>query len=339
MANAIFPTPAVNTTPGSAYTVPLAQTIYELAGKTLSSGVYTITTFPTTSQVTVTFANSTQTFSTTTIDGIVVTSLAFEPSNTFVRTDTGTSVLVSLTRTANALSAGGLSGTLDTITTSGTYNQTGKLFVVAIAGGEGGGSGGANGVASWTGDEYGGGNGGTSGAWAVYGPGFVNTAQTITIGTGGNGQAALTGNATGITRGNAGGTTSFGSLAVANNANVNLNKGLGGNVAGQGAVQASSVLYRELGNITTGGGGHGAHAGAQGGSDNQPNGWFGSGAGSGVGSGIGTGGNGANTFSTAPNAATGRAAGGGGGYGRTSRWNGSAGAAGTGGVVYVLRGF
>ena len=338
MAFTLFPVPALSTLSTNGFQVPLANTQYQVSGTTFDAGTYKITTFPTTSQATITFGTSAGVqLITTTIDGTVTVNLGVNATYSTIYINTGTNIIVSIERTADILTGVSISGTLDTITTSGTYNQTGKLFVVAIAGGEGGGSGGANGAGGWTSDEYGGGNGGTSGAWATY-LGYSNTAQTITIGTGGNGQAALTGSPTGITRGNAGGTTSFGSLAVANNANVNLNKGLGGNGGNGGDTSASVTLFKNIGNITTGGGGSGAQSGSSG-SDNTQSAYGARGAGTGLGSGIGTGGNGAPNFNVAANAATGRAAGGGGGYGRTSRYNGSAGAAGTGGVVYVLRGF
>jgi hypothetical protein len=329
MPSSIYPAPTPNFVSASSYTVPAAQTFYSVSGKTFDSGIYTITTFPTTSQVTVTFADTTNTFKVTTVGGTATSSLSFVPTLTTMWTDTGTNVLVTLNRTAAALNAGGLSGTLDTITSSGTYNQTGKLFVVAISGGWGGGRGGSGPALPQTNDEFAGGRGGWGGSWAVYGPAIVNTATTVTVGTGGNGEAASNTSNVGAGYGNAGGTTSFGNFAVANASNTNLNKANGGNPNGAGYIgpgtSASSILYRDISaNGTNGGGGQGAGTA--------------NGASNGLGSGIGTGGNGSSSTNLPGNAGTGYGAGGGGGR-QTARFNGTAGGAGSPGVIYVLRGF
>jgi hypothetical protein len=339
----IYPEPTLSSLTASGFTVPSPTLNYQVSGTTFPTGVYTITTFPTTSQATVSFNNPDgSNFVTTTVSGTVTVNVSFDSTNTYIYTDTGTNIVVTINNTAQSLSGVSLSGTLDTVTTTSTYNQTGKLLVVAIAGGGGGGSGGATTASGWTNDEYGGGNGGRSGTWAIFGPGFVNTSQTVTIGAGGAKQPALTGAPTGTQEGSQGGTTSFGNLAVANNANVNLNVGQGGFTPPQSSntsgPTASVPLYRNISNGTTGGGGFGAQSGS-GGSDNTQGGYGGRGPAAGAGSGIGTGGTGAANFNVAATAPTGFGSGGGGGYGRTSRYNGSAGTDGRPGVVYVLRGF
>ena len=323
------PTASTSSLNASSYTVPLANTKYTLSDKTFLSGVYTITTFPTSSQVQVTFSDTSGNYAeTTTTSGTVTFNVAFDSTLTSVRTDTGTNIVITLERTAESLAGVDISGTLDTITSSGTYNQTGKLFVVAISGGMGGGKGGSGPAYPNTGDEFAGGRGGQGGSWAAYGPAQVNTATTVTIGTGGNGEAGTNSSNTGGSYGSYGGTTSFGNYAVANQQNVSLNRTNGGNPNGDGnfgpGVQTSTVLFKNIGNGTNGGGGAGAGVA--------------NGAGNGGGSGIGTGGAGSSNNTLAGSSGTGYGAGGGGGR-QNGRFNGTSGGAGSPGVIYVLRGF
>jgi len=133
----------------------------------------------------------------TTASGTVSVNLAQAISKIGYYVSSGSNVLVSITLTGQSISSNA-SGTLDTITTTSTYNTTGQLYVVCV-GGAGGGSGSAvyrNGAS--------GGTGGFAGSNF-----FTNTSTPITIGTGGNGGAAAT-------AGNAGGVTNFGNLLSAN---------------------------------------------------------------------------------------------------------------------------
>jgi hypothetical protein len=144
VANLVYPIPSTLTATAKSYTVPNPLYQYKIVNS-FDAGVYTITTSPTTSQATVIFYNSSGTIgSTTTISGTVSYNLSTAASQVYVSTNTGSNVVVTINKTAEALSGGALSGTLDTITTSGTYNQTGTLFVGAFGGGGGGGCGGGN---------------------------------------------------------------------------------------------------------------------------------------------------------------------------------------------------
>lgn len=312
MASTVFPLPVASTGPNAyAATVPASGTKYKLA-QAFSTGAYSITTSPNTSQATVTFYDATTTQTdTTTVSGTVTYNLASAAIGAYVSIDTGTNVVVTITLVANALSTGVPSGTLDTITTTSTYNQTGLLYVLALGGGGGGGN-----PANGQNTAGGGGAAGYGVAKIV----IANAATSVTIGAGGN------------AGGGAGGTTNFGNL-------VSAAGGAGGDGNGGSAVGGASggnytsnagknggttpIFAIPITNGTTGGGGSGGPAGA--------------GVGVGGGSGIGTGGTGAigNGVVTAAN---GYASGGGGGGGNSNTGVTSSGGAGRQGVVYVLRG-
>ena len=346
MPQQIYPEPVASTTPNAkSYTVPAALTKYRVV-QTFTPAIYTITTSPTTSQATIQFYDSSNTIgSTSTISGTITYNLASTANAFYINLDAGSGTIVTLTPVASALSGTTLSGTLDTITTTSTYNQTGQLFVGAFGGGGGGASGGTNQISGYN-AAGGGGGGGGSGFWSsgIY---FVNTSTSISIGASGNGGAK------GLNPGNAGGTTNFGNLVSAaggNGGNVVAGQG-GGGGGGAGAGGSTSSAYNNstpggngapsitvnpelTGNSTTGGGAGGGNSWNSGGNN----------GGTGGGSGIGTGGNGGNwgensNTANAGNAGTGYASGGGGGgASRADVLGGGAGAAGRPGVVYVLRG-
>jgi hypothetical protein len=309
MASSVFPVAVASTGPNSySSTVATANLQYK-AVQSLSAGIYTITTTSTGSQATITFYGSTgASFATaTTSSGTLTYNLASPASGYYIQIDTGSNIIVSLALTGNSVTGTQLSGTLDTITTSGTYNQTGLLYVLACAGGAGGAGGGA---------------GGAGGAGGSIASGFVvaNGPTTVTIGAAGNGGTANT-------VGNSGGQTSFGNLVVAPFAG-----GPGGGAGGNNTRNANGGLGTVVsGSITNGTNAGGTGGGANNTGSNIPGrvGGFGTG---------GTGGDGAQGApgnAQAGGAASGYGAGGGGaGLGNTAQ----AGGAGTAGVIYVLRG-
>lgn len=308
MATTIFPVASSSSGGPSAYsaTIPATTQKYKLV-QAFTPGAYTITTSPTSSQATVNFYTaSSVTSDVVTVNGSVTYLLATSSLGAYVQTSSGSDVVVTFTLVANSLTPGNISGTLDTITTSSTYNQTGQLYVLAFGGGGGG---------SGNGSTYGGAGGGSG-----YQTGkivYANGPTTVTIGAGGNG---------GGYSGNAGGTTNFGNLVSASGGG-GANASWGGGGAGNGCTissppgngdygaTASAIIASVITNGTTGGGG---------GRDGNSNASLAVGAGSG----IGTGGNGGPNG----NSGTGYASGGGG-----CSYSGSAGA-GRQGVVYVLRG-
>lgn len=305
MAISIFPVASSSSVNSYGYTVASAKTTYKTT-QAFSAAVYVITC-PSGVVATVAFFDSSgNVYTATTSSSTVSFNLATDCIGAYISTDSGTDGVVVITLSSLPLSGTSLSGTLDTVTSTSTYNQTGTLYVLAIGGG-GGGGGGVS--------PYGGGGGGASVGTAKLVK--TNTATSITIGAAGNGGVGTdpTGN------GNAGGTTSFGSLVTSaggNGGGRGYNGSAGGGTYGGGrgsrwdgsgvGAESGTAVPLYITNITNGTNGGGG----------------GGGGGSGAGSGIGTGGN-----SSA--AANGYGAGGGGGNG--------AGGAGSPGVVYVLRGF
>jgi hypothetical protein len=282
----------------------------------LDPGIYQVSVSPTSSIGIIQFFNgSTYIGQTTTVSGIINFNLATAANRIMVQSNNVADV-VTISLAANLVVSNTISGTLDTVSTSGTYNQTGLLWVLALGGG-GGGGGGKNGYQAPS-------AGGASGVMSMF-YGDVNTSTSITIGTGGNGSAPNVG-------GLAGTTTSFGTYAVAKGGDGGgLPNGTAGGVAAgtnSGTVVVASVgggatqnhPYRAVKDGTTGGGGN--CSGGQG-------------AVAGGGSGIGTGGTESGRNGTS---ATGFAAGGG-GAGTNNGHNPGTGGNGSGGVVYVLRGF
>ena len=205
MAISVFPQPVSSaSTDGVSFTIPAEATQYKLAA-TFPAGIYTITTSPTTSQVLVEFNIAGVITSATTVSGNIGVNLASECSEVYVSgiLPFTANTLVTLDKTGENISGTAITGTLDTLTTSGTYNQTGRLYVVAVGGGGGGGASG----------NYGGGGGGSGGVASKMV--FTNTATSYTVGTAGNGglKGATKGEAG---PGNAGNATSFGNLLTAN---------------------------------------------------------------------------------------------------------------------------
>lgn len=289
-------------------TVPAINTFYKITTD-ISAGTYTLTTSPTSNQTTYRFytSSSGDFVSHTTSSGTVTFTLSQAYTGAWVSIDSGSNVITTLTLVAANVSPTALSGgTVDTVTSTGTYNTTGLLYVMAVGGG------GAGGAGTNQNNPFTGGGGGGSGGIATAFT-YTNAAQSVTIGA-------------------AGGTTSFGNVVTAG-AGSSGGSGPGGaggpngGAGGSGVTGAngalSSVIASAITSGTTGGGGGGP-------------------GGSGVGSGIGTGGhagNRVNYSANAGNAGTGYGAGGGGGGARAHNGNnGGPGGAGSQGVMYILRG-
>lgn len=340
MSISIFPEPVADggaTDTSFAATIPATQTTYEQVGD-FSAGVYSISIDPTSTNAQLTFTDDTSVIATTTTtSGVVSLQLSSPATAVYITTLAGgtANAIVSITKTAAILTPDDIgNGTLDTINTTGTYNQTGLLSVLAFGGGAAGPKGGIGG-----GGEGAGGAGGASGQ-IVYGFVYNTGATTVTVGA--KGTAAVSNNTNIV----APTLSSFGNLLTAAN-NFFYVSGAGaagaysfqGSPNGGGAGSASRTFPSFNSTSTTGGGGGGA-----GSAGNQS-------GGVGGGSGIGTGGTGAPSAggsatnsnpSTAGTAATGKAAGGGGGAGTGNNHpsaNGRFGGDGSDGVVYILRGF
>ena len=327
MGIAVLPVASSASGPSAkSFTVPAVNKVYSIVAP-FSAGAYSITTSPTSSQVTLKMyaSNINQGYTEyTTTSGTLNAAFPVDYAGAWVDISAGSNVLVTITQTASTLSPAEIDSsfapTLDTITTTGTYNSTGLLYVMAVGGGGGGGG------ATTQGSTTPGGGGGSGGVTPKLV--FTNTAQSVTLGAAGN-AGALTQN------GGSGGSTTFGSLVTANGGTG----GTRGNDGGQGgaapsgggaggnpgAAGTASTAFTAITTGTTGGGGGGN-------------------SGTGAGSGIGTGGNGgfrSSSYATENgNSATGYGAGGGGGGGRANNQNdGRAGGSGSAGVVYVRRGY
>ena len=303
----IFPEPSLSTLNSDAYTVPFATKQYKLI-KNFDAAVYTITTSPTTSQATIQFDTGSQIYTTTTISGSVSYNLPVTATNALVTTSTGTDVVVTIAKVASAISGSEISGTLDTITSTGTYNQMGKLYVITVGGGGGGAGAGSN-----TFDPGGGGGGAGQLQSALL---YVNTSTSITVGSQGN-------------AGNSGGATSFGNLLTSNG-------GESGSGATGGSFGGGSGGQSDRSGISTSSNVNSVKSGTNGGGGGGGNIYTPTGA-SGGGSGIGTGGTGGNSGGSSGGNANGYGAGGGGAG--SGPGNPKSGGSGSPGVVYVLRGF
>jgi len=176
-----------------AATVPTSAKQYKVA-REITSGIYTITC-PSTVNATVSFLTGTTIVEAVTVSGTVRVHLASAATELYFEINTGTNVVVTVTKTAAALTVTEISGTLDTVTTTSTYNQTGKLWVLCVGGG------GAGSFSNAT-TNYQGLPGGQGGA-VVDKMVFVNTSTSITIGAGG------------VPGGANAGTTTFGNLVSA----------------------------------------------------------------------------------------------------------------------------
>jgi hypothetical protein len=340
MANTVFPIASTSSLNAKAATIASPNTYVKLA-QTFSASVWSITC-PSSTNASVTFYDSEGSIITraTTSSGSISVNLASDAAYAIVYTNTGSNVVVTFTQTALPLvsNSASFSGTLDTITSSGTYTPAsgaGPAYVLCFGGG--GGGGGSGYAAS------GGGGGGAGGLWA----GFYTLPSSVsaTIGSFGNGGGPAGGAAN---AGNAGGTSVFGNVqATGGRAGIGGSAGAGG-LTGVGSGTGAGSNLNDFGTntaITSGGNGvtnaGTANAGAVLSSPVQSvksgsTGGGGAGAGSGTasngaGSGIGAGGNSPGSGASG-NAATGFAAGGGGGSGGDS--NGGRGSA---GVIYVFR--
>jgi len=325
----INPVAAASSINANAITATSADTMYE-ASVTLDPAIYTITCASATITNIQFFSNvNTLVTSAVTASGTVSINLASAADRVRLWTDTGSNVVVTITKTASAMS-NVFSGTLDTVTTVGASTYTGTStsgygYAILVGGG------GAGGSCTSGGSERSGGGGGSGGV----GGKFVTLtgSMAVTIGAGGTGTAGQAGGAggsstfDGMTAGGGGGgalgdtnsvTTAGGAGGTVTGADISSTGKAGGQGNSETNGSATTEIYSFVKTGTTGSGGGGGY--------NNP--------GTGSGSGIGTGGNGGSASN--PTAATGYGAGGG-GAGNRQTSSAYTGANGTQGVLYVLR--
>ena len=194
MAQSVFPAPAA--APSSIGKTVVSATASQIAYQSnvsLIVGTYTITCVSSTiAYVTFFASNGSVIGSTNTTSGTVTYNLATEATKIHYYTNTGSDVVVSIQLTGIGLVTSAVSGTLDTITTTGSYATTGNLYVVAWGGGGAGSqsSSGANGAGGSTGN-------------IAEGLIVTTSATTVTLGAGGVGTNA------------SGGSTTFGGFLTA----------------------------------------------------------------------------------------------------------------------------
>ena len=145
MAIEIFPVPVASSINANSITATTSNTLYE--GRfSLDPAIYTITCTSGTIAKVQFFSNATTLITTgTTVSGTISINLATAADRVRLWTNTGSNVVVTITKTASALSDV-FSGTLDTITSSGTYTgtSTSGFGYAVLVGGGGGGSGGSS---------------------------------------------------------------------------------------------------------------------------------------------------------------------------------------------------
>ena len=248
MASNTYPAASASSSGPNTYTLTAttSNTYYE-SSVSLSAGIYTITCVSSTiAKVDFFTSNSTLLTTATTVSGSVTISIASAVTKVGIWTNTGSSVAVSLALTGQSISAA-YNGTLDTITATQNYNQTGAMYVVVVAGGGGGGGGAGTNAGGLTAGA--GGGGGVTGGFV-----YTNGVTLITVGAAGNAGAASgaygVGNAAG-----AGGSSSFGATYVATGgtggSGVNgssQNNGGSGTAGGPGTSNPYNFVVSSLGN-------------------------------------------------------------------------------------------
>lgn len=284
-------------------TVPSANTLYS-SDVLLNAGTYTVTSSNTSSNSYVHFNGPSGYLGTAkTVAGSASITLSGAVTKVGVHTSAGTNVVVTVGTNATSASLTAVTGgTLDTVTSSGTYNSTtGWAFVVAVGGASGPG-GGDNQFNSYGGQ--GGFSGTMNGAYM-----YLTGAYTATIGAKGNSGASFT-------AGNDGGSTVFNGITALGGSQGGNRGAVGGGGGGNswsatnGQALANPYPFAKSG--TTGAGGGGTPGGSSGGGDG----------------GIGKGGGNNNGATTGYGA---------GGRGGNAGENFSGGVS-TDGVIYVLKG-
>jgi hypothetical protein len=323
MSISVFPTPAAEDTSVNnlKYNVVAANSSNLYKGpQALKPGIYTISCTSTTNTTVAFWNGSTEILSATTVSGTISVNLPNGATSFYYNINTGTSISIDIQRVANAVAYA--AAVVDILTSSASYTHTGKAYVVAVGGGEGGQSGpfpaGNTGFSGYSG------RGGKSGGIAT---GLLTLSGTVnyTVGAAGNSNGA------GSSEPNAGGNSTFSNVATS----ANVGQGNGGAAAdnsgngGNGNAGTTSA-YTFVVTGTTGGGGGGTRSG-------------GTNGGNGAGSGIGTGGNGGRPISDSPvsqnngNNASGYGGGGGGAGANAGGGGNASGGNGGPGVIYVLK--
>jgi hypothetical protein len=245
MAIEIFPVPVTSSINASSLTATTSNTLYE-GLVSLQPAIYTITCTSGTVAKVQFFSNATTLITTaTTISGTISINLSTTADRVRLWTDTGSNVVVTITKTASALT-NVFSGTLDTITTTGTYTGTstsGYGYVVLVGGGGGGAGGNGGGFMA----GIGGGGGGVAEAIVA-----LTGSMAVVIGTGGAGGA--NGGGGGWGAGSTGGTSTFAGLSAVGGAAGNT---YSASQAGSPSINVFTFVISSLSSVNKGTGGEG----------------------------------------------------------------------------------
>ena len=241
MASSVFPVVTPPKVAKNSIILPLIDTVYEYVTDEFATDLYT---FDSTQYITMEFYQG-DTLESTRQDFLSATDITMPSGITRIRfwNTASTNAIVSWTLKSifedidSTLFVG---GTLDTITSTGTYTGTstsGYAWVLAVGGG--GGAGGAQ----QTGKNSHGGYAGSSGIGYIQLTGSV----PVTIGTGGAGGTGGQSTPTNVpaTNGAAGGTTSFGSLSVGGGKG-STGTNIPNDAASPGALNAVSGTYNGI---------------------------------------------------------------------------------------------
>jgi hypothetical protein len=199
MSIEIFPVPVTSSINANSITAASPHTLYQ-ASIDLESAIYTIDCINTTvAKIQLFSGNSTLVTTTETISGTVTINLGTAVDRVRVWTDTGSNVVVTFTKIANALT--NVTGTLDTITSTGTYTGTstsGYGYAVLVGGGGGGG-----------GNQWNRGSASSGGSGGVCSK-FLQLTGSMAVTIGSAGSAGI--GATGV--GTSGGTSTFAGMSA-----------------------------------------------------------------------------------------------------------------------------
>lgn len=320
MAIEIFPVPVESTINANSITATSPHTLYQ-GLVDLQPAIYTITCINSTiAKIQLYSGNSTLVTTTETVSGTVTINLGTAVDRVRVWTDTGSNVVVTFTKIADALS--GITGTLDIVTSTGTYTGTstsGYAYAVLVGGGGGGGGNQWNrGTAS---------SGGSGGVCSKYIQ--LTGSMAVTIGSAGTGGIG----ATGI--GTSGGTSTFAGMSAGGGQGGEYGTNpdstptaLGGTATGGDFNQTTNGNKSTVQNETTG------NQSVNRGPDTPLTWSFVTPSNQGF---IGKGGDGTGYYGRSPVNATGYGAGGGGGNTRANNGEVANGSNGAPGVLLVLR--
>lgn len=231
MAASVYPIPVVSTINANALTATAANVVYE-ARVALEPAIYTITCAAATVAIVEFYSGAGTLINTaTTASGTIAISNATAADRVRLWTNTGANIVVTINKTANALS-NVFSGTLDTVTTLGasTYTGTsasGYAYALVVGGGGGGWGQGGNGP------NNSGGGGGTSSKLVA-----LTGSMPVVVGAGGTAGPYQYGGGTG-------GTTTFAGMTATGGGSGFGGTGSGGayNASGtSGAVNANGGI-------------------------------------------------------------------------------------------------